>query len=122
VSKRNEHGVVLAMAAPHHDKTRAGRGEQVTVYWQGPATPHLWSTDQRDAVRYIDEAVARFALAGAVGQEAADACKAWVVPALHARNGGPTGPILDAAGAAVASAGGPAAPEPEQGDLFGAMQ
>ncbi len=100
MSKRNEHGVVLAMAVPHPDATRNARGEKVTVYWMGPADPKRWLESQKHAARFGDERLARHThglLATPVpNQHAALRARIWAEPALHTRNGGPTSPIITA--------------------------
>ncbi len=120
MSKRNEHGVVLAMAVPHPEEDRARRGEHVTVFWRGPAAPGQWVEQQRDAARFADAALARHTHQ-VFGSRRPPTVQfdpvLWTPPALHARNGGPRSDIIAEAPAGGAPAGAAAAVA-EQGDLF----
>lgn len=119
MSKKHPEGVVLAMAAPHPDEDKAAAGQQVTVYWEGGASPQHWARYQRDAARFVDEALALHTLR-ALRPEAADRQRVWAEPALHQRNGGPVTPVITAPPAGTGEPDRPApVAEPEQGDLFG---
>lgn len=122
VSRKHPEGVVLALAAPHPDARRAAAGEQVTVYWEArPDTPNRWAELQRDAARFVDEALALHTLR-ALSPGALERSKVWVEPALHQRNGGPVTPVITAPPAGTGEPERPeVAPEPEPGDLFGSL-
>lgn len=114
MSKKHPEGVVLASAAPHPDIA----DRQVTVYWQGPVKPNLWTPYQHDAARFTDEALAVHTLN--TFRPNPDWPRVWSESALHQRNGGPVTPVITAPPAGTGEPVRPAAaPEPEQGDLFG---
>lgn len=116
MSKRTEQGVVLAIAAPHPDETKAAAGEQVTVYWEGPGK--RWAELQRHAARFVDEALALHTLRTVSNPATLERQRVWSEPALHARNGGPTTPVITTPPAGTSLPEREETPEPVQGDLF----